>query len=83
MYEVNKKLDWIFDCGCSDHIINDEIYLKELVGLKKPIHVKVGNCKTLRGTKVGKISTYFIVGFNVFFVKDMDKDLESFSKVTN
>jgi len=83
-------ISWILDSGCSDHIINDDRYFSEFVNLKSPINVKVGDGRTLKGTKVGKVFTYFLVNGirqgitinNVFFVKNMDTNLISFGKVT-
>lgn len=57
----SNKISWILDSGCSDHIINDDTYFSEFVNLKSPINVKVGDGRTLKGTKVGKVFTYFLV----------------------
>lgn len=59
--------------------------------MKNPINVKVGDDRILKGTKIGKVTTYFMVNGdkkriqinNVYYVKDMDKNLISFAKVTN
>lgn len=92
IYNCNvNKIDWILDSGCSDHIINDDSYFSESLNLKNPINVKVGDGRILKGTKVGKVCTHFIVHgkriqitiSNVFYVKDMDKNLISFAKVTD
>jgi len=55
------KIDWILDSECSDHTINDDSYFSECLNLAKPINVKVGDGRVLKGTKVGKIVTYFVV----------------------
>lgn len=86
-----NKIEWILDSGCSDHIVNDESYFCESITLEKPINVKVGDGRILKGTKIGKIMTYFnanetsnrIAISNVFYVKEMDKNLLSFAKVTD
>jgi len=86
-----NKIDWILDSGCSDHIVNDDSYFSESLTLKNAINVKVGDGRTLKGTKVGKVCTYFFINrkrvkitiSNVFYVKDMDKNLISFAKVTD
>jgi len=85
------KIDWILDSGCSDHIINDDSYFSECLNLAKPINVNVGDGRVLKGTKVGKVVTYFIVNknrtvitmSNVFYVKEMDKNLISYARVTD
>ena len=56
-----RKLDWILDSECSDQIVNDDSYFIEYEILKNPINVKQGDGRTLKGTKVGKILTYFEV----------------------
>ena len=90
--EVNNcenELEWVLDSGCSDHIINNDKYFVKLSKLENPINVKVGDGRTLKATKVGDIKAKFITNFNeteltlkdVFFVKEMDKNLMSFGKV--
>lgn len=62
-----------------------------IVNLEKPINVKVGDGRSLKGTKVSKILMYFIVNgekigitvSNVFYVKEIDKNLISYAKVTD
>ena len=92
VYNCDKgKIEWILDSGCSDHIINDHSYFSESINLKKPINVKVGDGRILKGTKVGKVITYFMINnrkikitiSNVFYVKEMDKNLISYAKVTD
>jgi len=85
------KIDWILDSGCSDHIINDDSYFSECLNLAKPINVKVSDGRVLKGTKVGKVVTYFVVNktrivitmSNIFYVKEMDKNLISYARVTD
>jgi len=85
------KIHWILDSGCSDHIINDDSYFSECLNLAKPINVKVGDGRVLKGTKVGEVVTYFVVNktrtvitmSNVFYVKEMDKNLISYARVTD
>lgn len=57
----SNKIDWILDSGCSDHIINNDSHYDEFINLKNPINVKIGDGSILKGTKVGKIHSYFIV----------------------
>ena len=86
-----QKIDWILDSECSDYIVNDDSYFIEYENLKNPIYVKVGDGKTLKGAKVGKIFTYLevnkrrikIIMSNVFYVKEMDNNLVSCARVTN
>ena len=59
--------------------------------MKEPINVKVGDGRILKATKVGHVNSKFktfngmieIVLKNVFYVKNMDKNLVSFAKVTD
>ena len=86
-----RKIDWILDSGCSDHIVNDDSYFFECENLKNPVNVKIGDGRILKGTKVGKILTHFVVNkmkieitiSNVFYVKEMDKNLISYARVTD
>ena len=86
-----RKIDWILDSECSDHIVNDDSYFFEYENLRNPINVKLGHGRTLKGTKVGKILTYFkvnkrrvkIIMSNVFYVEEMDNNLVSYARVTN
>lgn len=86
----SAKVEWILDSGCSDHIVNDDTFFAESINLQNPINVKLGDGRILKGTKIGKIITYFIVNNrkmkitlnDVYFVKEMDKNLISFAKVT-
>lgn len=79
------------DSGCTDHIINNASYFDDYVNLKTPIDVKIGDGKILKATKIGKIETDFVVNnnkmpiniSNVFYVKEMDRNLISYAKVTN
>lgn len=91
IYNCNtNRIDWILDSGCTDHIITDDSYFSESLILKNPINVKVGDGRILKGTKVSKVCTHFIVYgkkvkitmSDVFFVKDMDTNLISFSRIT-
>jgi len=88
---VNHDIEWILDSGCSDHIINNDAYFDKSIVLRNPINVKVGDGRTLKGTKVGNVVTYFEVDgkhmkvdlLNVYYVKEMDKNLISFAKLTD
>ena len=91
--EVNNcenKLEWILDSGCSDQIVNDDKYFVKFKKLENPINVKVGDDRTLKATSIGDIKTKFITNFNeteiiltnVFFIKEMDRNLISFGKIT-
>ena len=85
----NYKINLILDSGCLDHIINDENLFSESKSLKNPINVKVGYGRILKETKIEKFVTYFMVNGvrkkikinNVYYVKNMDKNLISFAKV--
>ena len=69
----------------------ESAYFIEYENLKNPINVRVGDGRTLKGTKVGKILTYFevnkrrvkIIMSDVFYVKEMDNNLVSYARVTN
>lgn len=84
-------IEWILDSGCSDHIINNDKFFDESFVLKNPIKVKVGDGSTLDGTKVGNVTTYFEINgkrmkinlINVYYVREMNKNLISFAKVTD
>jgi len=87
----NGKVEWILDSGCTDHIINNELYFTNYVCLKKPINVKVGDGRSMQATKVGNIQTYFLTYgkrvnikiSNVFYEREMDRNLLSYAKVTD
>jgi len=86
----NNRIEWILDSGCTDHIINNESYFTNYICLKNPINVKVGDGRSVQATKVGNIQTYFLIYgkrmniriSNVFYVREMDRNLLSFAKVT-
>lgn len=92
--EVNvcdaSKIEWIIDSGCTDHIVNDDSYFNECAELSKPVEVKVGDGRILKGTKIGNIDTYFWVNNkrslikipNIIYVRDMDRNLLSVAKIT-
>lgn len=71
--------------------MNDDSYFTECIILKNPINVRVGDGRSLKGTKVSKVGTYIFAKnlrteltiSNVFYVKDIDKNLLSFAKVTD
>ena len=90
--EVNNcesKIEWVLDSGCSDHIINDDKYFARVNKLENPIKVKVEDGHILRATSIGDIKAKFITKYSeteieikdVFFVKEMDRNLMSFGKV--
>lgn len=93
-YSVNSEnpneINWLLDSGCSDHIINDCKFFDEYVNLKEPLDVKLPNGKTVKATKVGNVKTYFkayhyeneINIKNAYYVKDINQNLLSFSKIT-
>ena len=86
-----QKVDWILDSGCSDHIINDKSYFVEHCKLDKPVFVKVGDGRPLKVTEVGKVLMYLYVDgvereitvSNVFLVKEMDRNLLSYARITD
>ena len=90
--EVNNcenSLEWVLDSGCSDHIINNDKYFIKSNILENPINVKVGDGRVLKATCVGDIKAKFVTDYNeteielknVFFVKEMDRNLMSFGKI--
>ena len=92
--EVNNcenYLEWVLDSGCSDHIINDDKYFVKVNKLDKPVNVKVGDGRVLKATSIGEIKTKFVTNYNeteitltdVYFVKEMDRNLMSFGKISN
>ena len=72
-------------------MINNENYFSDAIVLKEPINVKVGDGRILKATKVGHVKSKFrtfneeidLELQNVFYVKDMDRNLISFAKVTD
>jgi len=86
---AKDKIVWILDNGCTNHIVNNDIYFEKCVTLKEPMSVKVGNGRVLQATKIGNIKTLFEVFHkksevtltNVFYVKNMKENLISYSKV--
>ena len=90
-YYDMRKIDWIFDSGFSDHIVNDDSYIYEYEDLQVPARVKVDDGRSLECTKVGNIATYFVVNnamieikiSNVFYIQNIDKNLISYAKVTD
>lgn len=88
--ETNCCIEWVLDSGCSDHVVNNDKYFYESVELKEPVNVKVADGRYLKATKIGNIlHTFNVYGQrkpdkmeNVFFVKDMDRNLLSYGKVT-
>jgi len=87
----NGTVEWILDSGCTDHIINNESYFTNFVCLKNPINIKVGDGRFVQATKIGNIQTYFLTYgkrmnikiSNVFYVRQIDRNLLSYAKVTN
>ena len=84
-----NKLEWILDSGFSNHIVNDDKYFVKFKKLENPIKVKVGNGRTLKATSIGNIKTKFVTNYNeteiiltnLFFIKEMDRNLISFGKI--
>ena len=82
-------MEWVLDSGCSYHIITDDKYFARVNKLENPINVNVGDRRTLRATSVADIKAKFITNYNeteikikdVFYVKEMDRNLMSFGKV--
>ena len=87
---ITNQINWLLDSGCTDHIINSEKYFEKFVVLSKPIDVKMPDGKNLKATKIGNIRTYFktyygeneIILKNVYYVNGINKNLLSFSKIT-
>ena len=86
-----NKIEWILDSGCTDHVINNQNYFNDAIVLKEPINVKVGDGRILKATKVGHVKSKFktfneeidLELENVFYVKDIDRKLMRFAKVTD
>jgi len=86
----NGKVEWILDSECIDHIINNESYFTNYVCLTNLINVKIGDGRSVQATTVGNIQTYFLTYrkrinikiSNVFYVREMDRNLLSYAKVT-
>ena len=87
----NDQINWLLDSGCTDHIINNDIYFDTFINLNPPASVKLGDGRTLKASKIGQITTLFPVHDrkskvtiqNVFFVKEMEANLISYSRVIN
>jgi len=86
---IKDEIVWILDSGCTNHIVNKDIYFDKCVTLKEPMSVKVGDGCVLQATKIGNIKTLFQVYHrnsevtltNVYYVEDMKENLISYSKV--
>lgn len=86
-----KEIDWILDSGSTDHIVNNDSYFENFEILKSPVNVYLGDNKTVKATKIGNIVSCFdaygkryeINMKDVLYVKDMNLNLVSFSKVTD
>lgn len=85
-----NEIKWLLDSGCTDHIINDDKYFENYMLLKEPVNVYLGDNRVVKATKVGNVTSYFdafgkknVVDMkNVFYVKDMQSNLISYSKIT-
>lgn len=86
-----SEVVWILDCGCTDHIVNDDTLYECSIVLKNAVDVSLGDGRVLKATKIGKVKTMFkvyddkeveIVVPNVYYVKDMKYNLISYSKIT-
>ena len=87
-----KEISWLLDSGCTDHVVNDERTYEKFIVLKNPIEVKLPDGKNLKATKVDNIKTYsknysyynenLVDLKNIYFVKGINKNLLSVSKIT-
>lgn len=90
-YPHFEKIEWILDSGCTDHVINDDSYFSDYTFLQNPIDVSIADGTKLKCDKVGNIITTFVERnlkteikmSNVFYMKDLDRNLISLSKITN
>ena len=90
-YNDIKKIDWILDSGCTDHIVNIDSYFVDYKVFEKPIDITIADGTKLKCNKVGDIITTFkeknleteIRLSNVFYLKDLDRNLLSLSRITN
>lgn len=79
------------DSACTDHLVNDDRYFFEYIELKNPVNAKLPNGEILQATKVGKINitvkSYYnkinIQLNNIFYVKNIKRNLLSVSKKNN
>ena len=86
-----KKIEWILDSGCTDHRVNNDSYFCDYKILERPIDVTIADRTKLKCNKVGNIITSFveqnlkteITMSHVFFLKELDGNLLSLSKITN
>ena len=87
-----NKIEQISDSGCTNHVINDENFFNKAIDLKELINIKVGDGRILKAIKVGYVNSKFKTFNNnmtyielndVFYVKDMDRNLMSSAKVTD
>lgn len=86
-----SEIEWILDSGSTDHIVNNDSYFESFEILKSPVNVYLGDNKTVKATKIGNIVSYFdadgkrteINMKDVLYVKDMNLNLISFSKITD
>jgi len=86
-----KRIDWLIDSGCTDHIINSDKFFDEYVNLKEPVNIYLGDNRPVQATKVGNIimtvNAYTkeneINIKNVYYAKDMNKNLISYGRLTD
>ena len=72
-----------------DYIVNDDKYFVKFKKLENSINVKVEDGRTLKATSIGDIKTKFVTNYNeteiiltnVFFIKEMNRNLISFGKI--
>ena len=86
-----KEINWLLDCGCTDHIVHDEKYFENSIVLKEPVNIYLGDNRYLKATKIGNVVSFFdafgkkneVNMSNVFYAKDMNTNLIIFRKLTD
>lgn len=59
--ENKIEIDWLIDSRYTDHIITSNKYFGNVIDLKKPAKVQVGDGRVLLATKMGNVVTHFPV----------------------
>ena len=83
-------MKWLLDSGCLEHIVNNYKFFEKYVNLENHVDVELPNGKILKATKIGNVKTYFktydneneIDIKNVYYVKDIGKNILNFSRIT-
>ena len=49
-----NEIMWLFDSGCTDHIINDVNYFDKSIDLKESVNIYLGDNRSIKATKIVK-----------------------------